>query len=148
MKRHGHDNVCGEIFGLRLNQIGEPVRKPGTKRLNLFVFQEENRTRECPFVETIAACELKREPVLLAIPAKGRNLGKFRVKCAGLSAERAASGWDLLEGGEAIVAKRKTAGVRQELIAETAARGEKHRGKRAGEILQPMAATSEEEEQA
>jgi hypothetical protein len=44
----------------------------------------------------------------------------------------------LLERREAVIAKRKAAGVLQELIAKAAAPWEKHRGHRPGEILQPV----------
>jgi hypothetical protein len=94
----------------------------------LFVLEQDDGASEGPFVETIAACELKSESVLLTIGAEGKSLGKFRVECTGLSAEIAASRRDFLEGGEAVVAERKAAGIGEKLIAEAAARGEADTG--------------------
>ena len=63
-KRHGHDDVGGEILRFAPNQFGEWVAKPGAQRLNLY-----------PFAKVVAARVLKREPVRLAIPANGKTVG-------------------------------------------------------------------------
>jgi hypothetical protein len=104
----------------------------------LFVFQKDYGASEGPFVETIAACELKSESMLLTIGAEGKCLGKLRVECTGLSTDSAASRRDFLEGGEAVVAEREAAGIGEKLLAEAAARGEADTGEGAREILKPL----------
>jgi len=59
MRRHGHDDIRGESFGILHADFGKPLCKPLRERFNSLEFQQRNRAHHLVFVKGETSCAIE-----------------------------------------------------------------------------------------